>query len=304
LIELLVVIAIIAILASMLLPALARAKDQGMAANCLSNTHQQGLALVMYADDNRQIFPEPGLPSNPTWWTAGPFYNSAGALCGGEWLWSDHVTPNTPAPMLEPYIKNPLVWVCAKRKRGLTFATTPGVFDPSITGFLSYGFNEMGCFCLASTTNNGKPGYMTSPTPPFKYTLAQRPSQLIAISDVSGSNDPRNCDGNPGANNNATGDAAWLDGFWCQDSSPQTTVNFRFQTLQDGRLQTSYAKHNNRLNVLFVDGHSQGMLASKITWGNFWGIYSSATPLPWSETWNGYISTPAWDSVVWTNTPE
>src|SRR5687768_16801037 len=74
LIELLVVIAIIAILASLLLPALARARDKGKAAKCTSNLRQLGLAAMMY-DEDHQVYPvgwppaaDLARPNPPIWY--------------------------------------------------------------------------------------------------------------------------------------------------------------------------------------------------------------------------------------------
>jgi hypothetical protein len=69
LIELLVVIAVIAILAGLLLPTLAQAKEKGRQARCFSNLHQISVGTTMYADDHNDLLHNVnrGIPNNGQW---------------------------------------------------------------------------------------------------------------------------------------------------------------------------------------------------------------------------------------------
>jgi prepilin-type N-terminal cleavage/methylation domain-containing protein/prepilin-type processing-associated H-X9-DG protein len=296
LIELLVVIAIIAILAAMLLPALGKAKQRALAIACVSNEKQMALAFTMYAGDDGDYFPAP-----KTWWLPGGYFNSLNLPCGGEWLAAQKgvgLVPNDPAPMMTNYLQNDMIWVCPARKRGMTYSSQPGISShPSITGFLSYGFNDL---CVFGTYDPSD-GNMATTTKPFKSSFVTRPTDTVAISDTSGSTD---------LNNGQTSGAAWLDTFWAgycgNASSPQP-----YDSQGEQRLQTAYAKHDNRVNIVYVDGHAAPALPSSLTWGQFYGVFTPGVSLPCSPSTpvssvqsDAAISIKAYDGQQWSTTPE
>lgn len=91
LIELLVVIAIIAILAAILFPVFARAREKARAASCLSNAKQLGLAIMQYVQDYDETYPQAFLRNVPS-----PWHSSLA-------FW-----PN----IVYPYVNNYQVFVC------------------------------------------------------------------------------------------------------------------------------------------------------------------------------------------------
>jgi prepilin-type N-terminal cleavage/methylation domain-containing protein len=183
LIELLVVIAIIAILAAMLLPVLAKAKEKARRTDCTSNARQWGLALNMYLDDNAQVFPmakipngTPGAPGSydedaPRWsdlsaiHAAGQgdnvWYNGLPTYAGGKPLWHYAGDPAS-------FVRTRTLHACA------TAAGEAPEFDLLDRVVFNYGMNYKGATGLAGAAYGVN----------FKSSSIQKPSAFVFLSDV------------------------------------------------------------------------------------------------------------------------
>src|SRR6056297_3423700 len=112
LIELLVVIAIIAILAAILFPVFARAREKARQASCLSNVKQMGLAAMMYVQDYDETMPPARcynatipytMPNGDTWDSWGPWF-----------------------ALIQPYAKNPQIFICPSAQESYYGVTSYG----------------------------------------------------------------------------------------------------------------------------------------------------------------------------------
>ena len=137
LIELLVVIAIIAILAAMLLPALAKAKQKAQGIQCLSNLKQLCLGWKMYSNDNRDYLAGNGLEaSQPVSLAAEQLIAQSGqgtnqCFPGRQDLAADLSPAGTPVAsnigdewlacgLIYPYVKNPTIYKCPADNAAIT----------------------------------------------------------------------------------------------------------------------------------------------------------------------------------------
>jgi prepilin-type N-terminal cleavage/methylation domain-containing protein/prepilin-type processing-associated H-X9-DG protein len=254
LIELLVVIAIIAILAAILFPVFAQAREAARSSSCLSNTKQLSLGFMQYIQDYDERFPS---------WTWEFFCNggNAGQARDSSAFWT---------MAIYPYVKNTGVYKCPDDLGELTDAWA-GCSDDNgkndlfntQPNYVSYGF----CEYLADT-----PKYAAIPAPAQQLLLSDSVDQLTSVG-------PLGWWGGGAASivarvafaNDTDGNIFTENGSW---NETWTATNF-LSYFSQGQLDSA-TRHHGGANIAFADGHSKYFKWQNMTFCNL--ISNSSCP--------------------------
>jgi prepilin-type N-terminal cleavage/methylation domain-containing protein/prepilin-type processing-associated H-X9-DG protein len=212
LIELLVVIAIIAILAAILFPVFARARETARKSSCLSNLKQLGVGMLMYAQDYDEQYANcwhvfPGRGQN-----------------GGTQATDETKVCITWDRLIFPYVKNIGIYACPS-DAGSTKAIVPGMGSPVIRSY-----------CYVGSIGGGWCPW----TPARTMAAVPRPAETLMLIERD------NCGGTV----HGPTKGEW---WWC--------------TITDSAAESDW-RHNEGMNVLYVDGHVKNARWAKDTTKN------------------------------------
>jgi prepilin-type N-terminal cleavage/methylation domain-containing protein/prepilin-type processing-associated H-X9-DG protein len=229
LIELLVVIAIIAILAAILFPVFAQAREQARQTTCLSNQKQLGTGLMMYAQDYDETLPAWPFSGKP-----GGVFNDPRFRVWGYSLWVDAVMP---------YVKNRAVFSCPDGPRLNRWSSWP---NASLTGPLNDPFVVN--LAINEYVENSDNGY----APLAKLSGAKNgPAEVSLVAESSFSGIYHD----------------WNDGFRLADRSKDFGLALIYcaNKLAGNACEGRHKEHG--VNIIFADGHAKFVPGARIQGG-------------------------------------
>lgn len=180
LIELLVVIAIIAILAAILFPVFAQARESARTISCLNNEKQITLGILQYVQDYDEKFPiyQYGVPDSI------PDKPFGGAFIKQQFGWNDGVYP---------YVKNTAIFYCPDVNSPGNDFNNPAKHTSEWTGVMNYATN---CYLTARTSGTSS-----------KMAQIQFPASVIILSEAGAQTSAGACEGQDGVEWGWMGDA-------------------------------------------------------------------------------------------------
>jgi prepilin-type N-terminal cleavage/methylation domain-containing protein/prepilin-type processing-associated H-X9-DG protein len=278
LIELLVVIAIIAILAAILFPVFAKAREKARQISCASNMRQIGLATLQYNQDYDESF----YPHRWNCDATGAF--TTGAAAG---TCSQYANGSVPAAglsggaeqrfywmyLLQPYTKSYDVFKCPSNPGAFTSnnagstksvpAGTPGATGVDYGGQNSYAHND--AFLSPAVPFGGGAGAQ-----PVTLAAIERPTSIIMVVDgtyYGAAPDVNSESGIPIQNANAN-DATYITApgaqyahYWANVGNSNWTFNGG--AVPAGAVTLGQARHTGMVNCQFVDGHVKAIRFEK-----------------------------------------
>ena len=278
LIELLVVIAIIAILAAILFPVFAQAREKARQTSCLSNMKQMGAAMMMYAQDADETLFMYRIGSDVT-----PVPNPANTVSGpsdGVGVKSENITFWN--QILNPYVKNDGIWKCPSNPYAWVNNDKEKVGETE-DDFLGYGGQDSYCANNYAFPTNPPAGGGAAVEQGRPMSDLVSPAGLYVI--VEGRYYGA-LPAQPFTRLNVT--TASRPTYWWNIGN---SYNNRKPTAVSGNAEAAKlgkSRHSNFINCMFADGHAKAVSYTKVA-----NVDDSGAPI--TDTTKSFENLRAWD---------